>query len=40
VIVARRECLSIRFADLTEKLSALVARMDRRLSKSTDTHQA
>jgi ribonuclease P protein component len=40
VIVARRECLSIRFADLTQKLSALVARMDRRLSKSTDTHQA
>ena len=40
VIVARRECLSIRFADLTEKLSALIARMDRRLTKTTDTHQA
>lgn len=40
VIVARRECLSIRFADLTEKLAALVARMDRRLSKTTDTDQA
>jgi ribonuclease P protein component len=40
VIIARRECLSLRFADLTDKLGALVARMDRRLSKSTDTHQA
>ena len=40
VIVARRECLSIRFADLTEKLNALVTRMDRRLSKTTDTDQA
>jgi len=40
VIVARRECLSLRFADLTEKLGALIARMDRRLTKTTDTHQA
>ncbi len=40
VIVARRECLSIRFADLTEKLDALVTRMDRRLSKTSDTDQA
>jgi len=40
VIVARRECLSLRFADLTEKLGALIARMDRRLIKTTDTHQA
>jgi ribonuclease P protein component len=41
VIVARRECLSLRFADLTEKLGALLARMDRRLTKTTtDTHQA
>ena len=41
VIIARRECLSLRFVDLTEKLGALIARMDRRLSKTTtDTHQA
>ena len=40
VIVARRECLSIRFTDLTEKVASLVARMDRRLLKSTVTHQA
>lgn len=40
VIVARRECLSIRFADLREKIGALVTRMDRRLSKTSDTDQA
>ncbi len=40
VIVARRECLSIRFADLTNKLGALITRIDRRLIQTTDTHQA